>query len=548
MNDTLYDDGYMNAPLYNVGTYIRISREDKNEDASISIENQRTMLSQFIAHMPNWIDARVYIDDGASGGNFNRKGFQDMMEDARRGIINLVLVKDLSRFGRNYIEAGRYLEEELPALGCRFVSLADNIDTQSGENDIIPFINAINDFYIRDVSKRIKSVMRAKAEAGQKLTGVAPYGYIKNPMEYTKLAIDSTAAKIVRRVFEMRASGMGYTSIAGVLNKEGILSPRAYYFKRLERKINTKNSDTSSCAKIWGMKTVKLILNNEVYIGNTISLKRGTRSYRDSRSYIRDKSAWIKIENTHPPIIEAKLWDKVQRINNAARIKMKNRRKPRHNPFAGLLICIDCGAKMSRTNKTYHCATHSRSGKAACTSHSIKDEHLKQLVISHINGLVAQMNLDENAILKKLRAKLSKGYAEDKLSISKQKQLLNRQLNSLEYQFDQLYEKRQEGKISAKTFKELAVGFEKKREDAENLHKALCQAEQETDAKLADIGCADIMSSHTPDKWTFLIKEKSSFIEAEQELLKALIEKIEIGEKSESDGLKQQEIKIFYKT
>ena len=211
----------MSGKLYNVGMYIRLSRESTayNDKDSMSIENQQAMMSKFIDLMPGWVEKRVYIDDGATGGNFNRQGFQDMMSDARRGEINLVLVQDLSRFGRNYLEAGKYLEEELPALGCRFVALADGVDTGNGDNDIMTFLNAMNDFFLKNLSDRIKTVLTAKAKDGQKLSGTVPYGYDRNPEEHTRLIVDEYAAGIVKRMFDLRTTGMGYSVLREFLIK-----------------------------------------------------------------------------------------------------------------------------------------------------------------------------------------------------------------------------------------------------------------------------------------------------------------------------------------
>ena len=523
--------------LYNVGTYIRLSREDKRADESVSVENQRTMLSQFISHMPNWIETRTYVDDGVSGSNFNRKGFQDMMTDVRRGVINLVLVKDLSRFGRNYLEAGRYLEEELPAFGCRFVALADNIDTETGENDIIPFLNAINDFYLRDISERIKSVIKAKAQDGQKVAGAAPYGYVRKPNECSRLAVDDIAAKVVRRIFDMRASGTGFTAIAGILTKEGILSPRAYYFERQGRKINAAHNTTSSCAKIWSTRTVKLLLGNEIYIGNTVSLKRGTRSYRDNREYKRDENEWIRVENTHIPIVETEIWDKVQEINRIAKAKMENCKPPRPNLFSGLLICPDCGTKMNRIKRTYYCSTNQRSGGVACSPHNIMEIDLKSIVLSHIKELAEKIALNEDAMLERLRSKLVDGCRVTKSDRVKQRQILEQQLHVLELQIDQLYNDKVEGSISAETFTALVGNIETKREQVEQALYTLTRTTQVVDAKLDDI-----------DRWATLIKEKATFIDVDRELLEALVEKIEVGEKSVTeDGQEYQTVQICYK-
>ena len=261
--------------LYSVGSYVRLSKENTFADSD-SIENQQEMLSRFIAVMPGWIEQKCYIDNGFSGGTFDRPAFSEMMADARSGLINLVLVKDLSRFGRNYLEAGNYLENELPALGCRFVSLSEGIDTETGENDIMPFLNAMNDYYLKNLSERIKMVLEVKAKEGQKLSGAVPYGYLRSPDDHTRLIVDEYAAGIVKRIFECRARGDGYAKITAMLNRENIMPPRMYYFDR-------QNRETPQvCTEMWYSQTVKALLRNELYIGNTVQFTLRTRSYRDS--------------------------------------------------------------------------------------------------------------------------------------------------------------------------------------------------------------------------------------------------------------------------
>jgi len=280
--------------MYNVGCYVRRSR---NSEKSDSIENQRSLLSQFISMKPGWLETRTYIDDNATGANFNRKGFRDMMEDIRQGVINLVLVKDLSRFGRNYLETGKYLEEELPALGCRFVVLGDNIDTEkNGDSDFMAILNIMNDFYLRNLSDKVRAVLATKARDGQKITGAAPYGYTRNPQERTRL-IPNENAQIIHRIFEERAKGTSCYAIAENLNKDSVLSPKGV---------------------TWQKRTIKLILQNEAYIGNTVSLKRKVSSYRDKREVWRDETEWVRVENTHTPIIDVELWQAVQAINKNA--------------------------------------------------------------------------------------------------------------------------------------------------------------------------------------------------------------------------------------
>ena len=386
---------------YKVGIYARISQDDLT-----SIENQIALLTKFIENMPGWVKTKTYKDN-ASGANFARPGFINMMRDAHLGIINLVLVKDLSRFGRNYLEAGQLLEEELPGLGCRFVALLDGIDTDTGENDIIPFINAINDFYVRDISKRIKSVMLARAKDGQKLTGRAPYGYTRDPNNRGRLIVDESTAGTVRQIFELRANGMSYGQIAGELIKNQIPPPQSR----------------------WTVATIKLILGNEIYIGNTVSLKRGTRSYRDKRTYWRDQSEWVRVENTHEAIIDIKTWDKVVELNNSAK-KTASRKA---SLFAGLVFCQNCNTKMRFTRYgSYKC-------KAACSK--ISEKTLTILVQEYVNKIYAS-------------------------KIAKAK--LKQQLAHLESQMQQLYENKVEGLISADNFRSAINKAENQRISTEN--------------------------------------------------------------------------------
>lgn len=533
----------MSIKLYKVGVYIRLSRENTayiGED-SLSIENQQAMLSKFIDMMPGWVETRTYIDNGATGGNFNRQGFQDMMNDVRQGIINLVLVQDLSRFGRNYLETGKYLEEELPSLGCRFVALSDGIDTETGENDIMPFLNAMNDYYLKNLSDRIKSVLTAKAKDGQKLSGAVPYGYDRNPDEHTRLIVDDYAAGVVKRIFEIRATGMGYAKIAGLLNKEKILPPRLYYFQRQSRE--TKRTD---CTPIWKDMTVKAILKNELYLGHTVAFKNKTLSHRDGRTIGRDESEWIRTENTHIPIVDIALWDKVQQVNQKAKSNADNAREQQTSLFSKLMVCAGChtsmGYRMSIKNYgkgrygAYYCREHTSSGRAVCSSHTISETNLKKLVLSHIKEHAKLIALDEDRILEYLQKNLIGSHRASKTDITKERRELEQRLHTLEMQLEQLYGDKLSGEISAETFTPLANKIEAQRLEATDRLSLLEQTAEHAKAKLNDI-----------NRWIGLIKEKSTTEEVDRDLLESLIEKIEIGEKKVVDGVKVQDVRIFYK-
>ena len=535
----------MSGKLYNVGMYIRLSRENtayRGED-SMSIENQQSMMSKFIDMMPGWVEKRIYVDNGATGGNFNRKGFQDMMDDARQGIINLVLVQDLSRFGRNYLETGKYLEDELPSLGCRFVALADGIDSETGENDIMPFLNSMNDYYLKNLSDRIKSVLTAKAKDGQKLSGAVPYGYDRNPEEHTRLIVDEYAAGVVKRIFEIRATGMGYAAIAGVLNKENILPPRLYYFQRQGRET------TGDCTTIWKDMTVKSILNNELYLGHTIAFKHKTPSYRNSKKIVdRDPSEWIRTENTHTPIVDGDLWHKVQQINQAAKRRADNYREPQPSLFTKLLVCADCQTNMITSICTkhyksgtfryigYHCRTHTSSGRTVCSWHRISEKDMKKLVLSDIKEKARMITLDGDAILQVLQQKLLGTHRASKSDIAKERKELEFQLHALEVQSEQLYEDKVSGDITAETFTALANEAEARRSELTDRLEMLNQTATQAESKIGDI-----------NHWVGLIKEKSTFEEVDRDLLESLIDRIEIGEKKVVDGVKVQDVRIHYR-
>jgi len=535
------------SKLYNVGMYIRLSRDSVayRETESMSIENQQAMLSKFIDMMPGWVEKRVYIDNGASGGNFNRKGFQDMMTDARQGIINLVLVQDLSRFGRNYLEAGKYLEEELPSLNCRFVALSDGIDTEDGENDIIPFLNAMNDYFLRNLSDRITSVLMAKARDGQKLSGSVPYGYMRNPEEHTRLIIDSYAAEVVKRIFEMRAKGMGYSSIAGALNKDGILPPKRYYQLRMNREVKEK----SKCSDIWILSTVKRLLENESYIGHTTSFKRKNKAFRGGGRKKRDKSEWIRAENTHEPIVSKEIWERVQQVGNDAKAKSANQREPRPCLFTGLIFCADCGSPMmyycdkqtfpsgkKMEYGAYCCRTHVNSGRVACSWHRVSELALKKLILNSIKEQAEQIHLDENGILETLLQKLVGFHKTEKRDIAKERKELERQYQAVESRIEQLYEEKVGGNISAVDFTKMAKEADAKLAEISDRLSSLTQAVEQTQTKCHDI-----------ERWILLIKEKSTLEEVDRDLLESLIDKIEVGEKQVIDGIKSQDIKIHFK-
>ena len=534
----------MSDKLYNVGMYLRLSRENTEYDGheSMSLENQEAMLSKFISMMPGWVEKRIYIDNGASGGNFNRQGFRDMMEDIRNGVINLVLVQDLSRFGRNYLETGQYLEEELPALGCRFVALADGVDTADGENDIMPFLNAMNDYYLKNISDRIKSVFVAKAQAGHKLTGSAPYGFIRNPDNHTMLIVDEYAAGVVKRIFEMRANGLGYGKIVSALNQDNVPPPRLYYYLRQGKE------PTDKCGKLWQIHAIPKILRDEVYLGHTVSMKY-TRNYRNSKNKRRNEDEWLKVTGTHTAIIDTALWDKVQEVNKQLSKHVENARPRQASLFSGKIFCADCKVPMTPFSQkkegkhtkherrtTYACKTYHVSGRQSCSRHSINEDVLKKIVLNNIQSHASVIALDEQRMTADLHKRLVGDFSSDRADTQKQLGQLKQTLHNLDLKLEQLYEDKITGDITAETFAKLAATAEAERADISDKVTMLEQGTQEAKARLGDI-----------QNWIRLIKENAAVSDVDRNLIDTLIERVDIGESRIEDGVKVQDVGIVYK-
>lgn len=270
----------MGDKTYQAGLYLRLSKDDLRAGESVSIENQRLLLTKYITEQ-GWELKETYVDDGYSGTNFQRPGFQRMMRDAEDKIINVIVVKDLSRIGRNYIEVGKLTDETLPALGCRFIALNDSVDTMLGDNDMAVYRNLFNEFYSKDTSKKVRTVKKACMERGQFLGTYAPFGYMKDPLDKHHLIIDEETAHIVRRMFQMRCAGQSFRSIAVQFNGEHIPSPKEIYYRRAGRENPAKENG------IWNESTVKVILRNEAYIGHMVQGKSGTISYKNLNLFIK---------------------------------------------------------------------------------------------------------------------------------------------------------------------------------------------------------------------------------------------------------------------
>lgn len=374
---------------YNACIYARLSRDDGDKLESDSIINQKALIRDFLSKHPEIHAVSEKTDDGYSGVNFDRPAFQEMMEDIRSGKINCVVVKDLSRFGRNYIEAGNYIERVFPFLGVRFIAINDNydsLDRNQSDSLIIPFKNLINDAYCKDISVKIRSQLEIKRKKGQFIGAFAAYGYLKDEEDHNKLVVDTYASEIVRAIFKWKIQGMSQGRIANKLNMQGVLCPMEY---KLSLGMKVQTNFRVHKKALWSSKAVTRILTNEIYTGVLVQGKVGTPNYKIKKIMPRDEADWIRVEGVIPVIIDRDMFDSVQMI-----LAKDIRIAPEEDvvyPLSGFVKCADCGQNMVRKSynaggKSYSyfiCSTR-KAGKG-CSTHSISEEKLMDVVLQMVS-------------------------------------------------------------------------------------------------------------------------------------------------------------------
>lgn len=375
---------------WNTAGYLRLSREDGDKTESDSIANQRNLLEQYLSAHPELDLVEFYQDDGYTGTNFDRPAFRRMEADIEAGKINCVLVKDLSRFGRDYIEMGRYLERVFPAQGVRFIAVNDHVDSQQGRYDmLLPMKNIFNTQYARDISDKVRSAIHTKQQRGEFVGAFPSYGYQKDPANHNHLVIDPAAAQVVRRIFDLFEQGYGKIKIAKRLNAEGIPSPSEY--KRIlgERYHNGRKIDQTT---YWTYATVHRILQNQMYAGN-MEQGRNHRPTMHGKAVQLDRSDWTVVPDTHEAIIGAEQWERVQALLHKRTRQLSFDQN--QSPFAGFLRCGDCGRSMVKTKRAggiyYSCGSYKRYGPTVCSKHSISHAVLEQIVLNDLNQIISSV-------------------------------------------------------------------------------------------------------------------------------------------------------------
>lgn len=420
--------------LNKTGIYLRLSKDDERLGESLSIDNQRLILRDYVlSHGGTIVDE--YIDDGYSETNFDRPGVKRLLEDAQMKKIETIIVKDLSRFGRNYIQVGQYIDYIFPAYGIRFIALNDNADTadtNSAGMDMMPIMNIFNEWHSANTSKKIRSVLEASQKAGKYTSSTYPYGYLPSNDENRTAIIDEPAAAIVKRIFQMRAEGLTISRIARILSDDGIPNSIHYPTKKDGTKVDR------NVPQWWVPVTVERILKDPIYIGNLTQHRRTTVSYKNHKAINRPKTEWIVKGNAHEPIISRELWEQVQTVNQS-RSRGKITKKNETQPLSGFLYCADCGKKMrynsskgsskySKNFPWYCCRTYSILGKNYCTTYGISKKDIESLMLADIHSMLSFVEADEDKARKgflqyKVKRSMSDRLTDEKLLKSQKKRI-----------------------------------------------------------------------------------------------------------------------------
>jgi len=393
-----------NTDTWQPAIYARLSKEDvelRKSSVSLSIDNQIDILKSYVTEK-GWKSPKVFYDDDRTGTNFNRKGFQDMYAEAQKGSINVIIIKDTSRFGRNWVQSGVYFES-IEEMGIRFISIQEGLDTADPlcpALKMLPFYFIFNEWHSQTTSEKIKTVFAKKASQGGYLGSYAPYGYRRNPEDKQRLLIDPTAAAVVKRIFEMRLQKLSFLQIAKALNKERILSPNAYRMEQKGKERKPGKDDN------WSNHSVKVIVRNRVYCGDVVNNKSAAKNFKSQKRENKPENEWLIAEDMHEPIVCREDWercDKLTKEANANRVRTTNQGTT--HLFSGLLKCPDCGYSITIVNRRgYNCGTYQKKGDTACTSHHMSSTILKELVLADIKEKVGEVLLDEEAAKKRFYA------------------------------------------------------------------------------------------------------------------------------------------------
>ncbi|MCM1508726.1 MAG: recombinase family protein [Ruminococcus flavefaciens] len=513
--------------------YCRLSQDDMLDGESNSITNQKAILKKY-AEDNGFHNTAYYVDDGVSGTTFERDGFKAMMSDIEDGKVGIVITKDLSRLGRDYLKTGELIEMTFPDYDVRYIAINDGVDTFKSENELMAFKNIFNDWYARDCSKKIRAVFKAKGQSGKHLCPPI-YGYKKSDTDKNLWVVDDEPAEVVHKIFRLCIDGYGPTQIARILTEQGIPTPTAYALSQ-----GRDNGRHNAKTHRWGTQTICHILERLEYCGHTVNFRTHMKSYKVHKIVYNPQDEWLIFENTHEPIISQQEFDLVQEIRKN---KRRLQKKDELNPFSGMVYCADCGAKMylsRRANERpeqehMRCSTYAKDTKE-CTVHYIRTCVLREIVLGELNKLLATVRENEDEFIK---AAMSNSVQKQSTELAKTKKTLKqaeKRISELDKLFKRLYEDNVLGKISDERFSILSAEYE-------NEHKKL----KSTVAELSAFIDTAEQKSNDVTAFVKLVQKYENITELTPEIMHELIEKIVVHELDKSSGKRIQQIDIYFR-
>ena len=515
--------------------YERLSRDDNLEGESYSIGNQKKLLAK-VAKEKGYTNLVHFLDDGISGVTMDRPGFVEMICQLEQGKAAAVFVKDLSRLGRNYIEVGRLTEEFFPNHDIRLVAVSDNIDTAEGENELAPIRNLFNEWYARDISKKRRISNKIKGNAGEPM-GQPPYGYIKDPNDPKHWIVDDEAAQVVRRVYSMTLEGFGTEQIAAQLEKDDVLTPRAYWLtKGIKRPGKGKQQPPTK----WNSSTITKILSLQEYCGDILNFKTYSKSYKNKKRIDNDRENWVVFQDVHEAIIERAVYEQVQQ--KRGKIRKRRTNNGEHNMFSGLLVCADCGSNLhfhfNQGNpeiKYFNCSNY-KGNRGTCTStHYVRVDFLEEVVLGEIRRLTKFASLYEDEFVKAVIGHSQQAEQTDRKLKEKELKTLLARDEELDGLFERIYEDNVSGKLSDDRFAKMSRRYEdEQKELAEKINKLRSEIEKQSSRSM------------TTDMFIGLVRKYTRARKLTPRMLNELVEKIEVFNAEKIDGVWEQRLRIHY--
>ena len=526
---------FYNGGEKNTALYCRLSRDDENEGDSNSIKNQKAILGKY-ASEKGFSNTQFYVDDGYSGTNFNRPDFIRLMDDVNVGLVSTIIVKDMSRLGRDYLKVGFYTEITFPEANVRFIAINDGVDSESAaDNDFTPFRNIINEWYAKDTSKKIRAVFKANGNSGKHLCTLPPYGYKKDSEDKQHWIVDEEAAKVVREIYTLCIKGYGPTQIARILTERKIDTPVIY-----KRKHGLPvTSLLTEFPEIWCTEAVKKILENPSYLGHTVNFRTRKKSYKSKKKLENPSEEWVIFKNTHEAIINEDTYETVQRIRS---VKRRPSAMGEMSVFSGLVYCADCGKKMYLCRCTtmmqkeyFNCATYRKKTRSLCSSHQITVEALEKIVLADLQRVFSMAKDSEKDFLALLQANADKENKKLLLSMVQEKESAERRVQALDRIIRNLYEDKVNGTLSDDRFRKLSQEYEDEqvtlKEQIQELQAILTNVKEQSD---------------NINRFMRTIRKYTEITELTPEIVREFIEKVIVHEKQKIDGRRTQTVEIIY--